>query len=271
MSSCSIVPCSFSDHDAVFLGFSIPERILHGPGRWKLNVSILKDPAFIKAVSDFWPRCRFRKRSFPSLQDSWDRGREHLKSLAVRHVSNARNERSLSRSVLSALARHPKGRVDDGVVSLMPVYKRFLAQLAAFDLAEAAGTWVRSRIKWAEEGETSSRFFLRMEEKWGAESWISPMHVSICEPWHSFYKDLFTACLVDLEVQSDLLNCLSLSLSVDDAASCDDPVSSNEAHAALLGIAKGKSPDSDGLPIEFYVAFWKLLSGDLVDVFNASL
>ena len=244
------------------------------------NVSILKDPAFIKAVSDFWPRCRFRKCSFPSLQDLWDRGKEHLKSLAVRHLSNARDERSLSRSVLSALARHPKGRVDDGVVSLMPVYKRFLAQLAAFDLAEAAETRIRSRIKWAEEGETSSRFFLRMEEKWGAESWISAMRVSnvvvrdfetICESWDSFYKDLFTACPVDLEVQSDILNCLSLPLSVDDAASCDDPVSSNEAHATLLGIAKGTSPGSDGLPMEFYVVFWKFLSGDPVNVSNASL
>ena len=94
---------------------------------------------------------------------------------------------------------------------------------------------------------------------------------TICEPWDSFYKDLFTASPVDLEVLSDLLNCLSLSLSVDDADSCDDPVSSNGAHAALLGIAKGKSPGSDGLPMEFYVVFWKLLSGDLVEVFNASL
>lgn len=91
---------------------------------------------------------------------------------------------------------------------------------------------------------------------------------TICEPWDSFHKDLFTACPVDVEVQSDLLNCLSLSLSVDDAASCDDPVSSNEAHAALLGIAKGKSTGSDGLPMEFYVVFWEW---DLVDVFNASL
>lgn len=94
---------------------------------------------------------------------------------------------------------------------------------------------------------------------------------TICELWDSFHKDLFTACPVDLEVQLDLLNCLSLSLSVDDAASCDDPVSSDEAHAALLDIAKGKSPGSNGLPMEFYVVFWKLLSGDLVDIFNASL
>ena len=36
-------------------------------------------------------------------------------------------------------------------------------------------------------------------------------------------------------------------------------------------MAKGTSPGSDGLPMEFYVAFWDLLDGDLVNVFNASL
>ena len=46
VSSYSIVPCPFSDHDAVFLGFSIPEFFPRGPGRWKLNVSILRDPVF---------------------------------------------------------------------------------------------------------------------------------------------------------------------------------------------------------------------------------
>lgn len=104
----------------------------------------------------------------------------------VHHCSNALNERSLSRSVLSALASHLKGRVDDGVVSLMAVYERVLSQLAAF-----------------------------------ADSWISAMRVSnvvvtdfeiICDSWTSFYKDLFKACPVDFEVKSDLLNCLSLSL-----------------------------------------------------------
>ena len=93
----------------------------------------------------------------------------------------------------------------------------------------------------------------------------------ICKSWASFYQDLFTACPVDLGVRSDLLDCLTLSLSLDDAASCDGPISPNEAHAALLGMPKGKSPGSDGLPMEFYVAFWDLLGGDLVNVFNASL
>ena len=77
-------------------------------GRWKLM-----EPVFFQSVSDFWPRWRSRKLSFSSLQHWWDRGKEHLKSLAVRHGSDAHNERSLSRSVLSALACHLKGRIDD--------------------------------------------------------------------------------------------------------------------------------------------------------------
>ena len=46
VSSCSIAQYPFSDHDAVFLGFSIPESFPRGPGRWKLNVSILRDCLF---------------------------------------------------------------------------------------------------------------------------------------------------------------------------------------------------------------------------------
>ena len=142
-------------------------------------------------------------------------------SKVLRHCSGAHNERSMSHSVLSALACHLKGRIDDGVVSLMPVYERVLAQLASFDLTEVEGGRVRSRVKWAEEGETSSRFFLRLEKKRGTESWISAIRVSsgvvvadvegICESWASFYQDLFTACPVDLGVQSDLLDCRSFS------------------------------------------------------------
>ena len=60
----------------------------------------------------------------------------------------------------------------------MPVYERFLFHLASFDLTEAEGARVRSRVKEAVEGEKSSRFFLRLEKKRGTESWISAMRVS---------------------------------------------------------------------------------------------
>ena len=39
---------------------------------------------------------------------------------------------------------------------------------------------------------------------------------------------------------------------------------------ALTGMARGKSPGSDGLPAEFYLSLWGVLGEDLVEVLNAS-
>ena len=41
-----------------------------------------------------------------------------------------------------------------------------------------------------------------------------------------------------------------------------------EVRDALLGMARGKAPGSDGLPAEFYQKCWNILGGDLVDVLN---
>lgn len=146
---------------------------------------------------------------------------------------------------------------------MLPVYEQVLAQLAAFDLTEAEGARIRPRVKWAEEGETSSHYFLRLERKRGAHTWISAMKTSdgstvsdivgICESRVSFHSDLFSASSVDLDFQVDLLDNLSLSLSCDESATCGGPISLTEAHAALLCMAKGKSSGSDGLAMKFYV------------------
>ena len=45
----------------------------------------------------------------------------------------------------------------------------------------------------------------------------------------------------------------------------------DEVSLALEGMALEKSPGSDGLPVEFYRAFWHILGADLVDVLNDSL
>ena len=44
VSSCTFVPCPFSDHCGVYLSLSIPDTVPPGPGLWKLNISVLDDP-----------------------------------------------------------------------------------------------------------------------------------------------------------------------------------------------------------------------------------
>ena len=82
---------------------------------------------------------------------------------------------NISRSLLSSLASHLKFKIDSGHVSLLSVYQKVLDELAAINLADAQGAKVLSRVKWAEEGETSSRYFLNLEKRHGASDWISAM------------------------------------------------------------------------------------------------
>ena len=49
---------------------------------------------------------------------------------------------------------------------------------------------------------------------------------------------------------------------------CEGRLVPDEVRATLLGMARNKSPGSDGLPIEFYLTFWDMLGPDLVDAFN---
>ena len=75
---------------------------------------------------------------------------------------------------------------------------------------------------------------------------------------------------VDLTVQQALLDNLSSTIPAHEIALCDGPLTVDEVRIALLGMATGKTPWSDGLPMEFYIAFWDVVAPDLVEVLNAS-
>ena len=176
--ACDLLSCPFSDHSAVLLKCPIPEPLPRGPGRWRLNISILSDVTFVDAVKVFWVSWRRYKISFDSLQSWWDRGKERVKGIAIKLCNCKSKDSKQCRSLLVNLADHLKSKIDLGMVSLLEVYESVLSRIAEIDLSAARGVQVRSRIRWA-EGETSSRYFFRLEKKRGAENWIPAMKNSV--------------------------------------------------------------------------------------------
>ena len=184
----------------------------------------------------FWASWRCYKTFFDSLQSWWDRGKEKVTVIAIKLCDRKSKDSKQCRSLLVNLADHLKSKIDLGMVSLLEVYKSVLSHIAEIDLLAASGAQVRSRIHWAEEGETSSRYFFRLEKKQGAENWIPAMKnsdgsiassiVEICDSWVSFYSSLFTACDTDPVFQDALLDQLSSSLPPDQVGSCDGYISS---------------------------------------------
>ena len=85
VSACDIVPCPFSDHCALAFFVSVPDVIPHGPGLWKLNVSILEEREYFDIISDFWAQWKYRKAVYSifsgQMVGRWqkqDKGFNHL-------------------------------------------------------------------------------------------------------------------------------------------------------------------------------------------------
>ena len=164
---------------------------------------------------------------------------------------------------------------------VLPLYQGVLSQLAKFDLEATKGAQVRSRIRWVEEGETSSAYFFRLEKKSASDRWISALRESdgsiVSSPsdlrcsFASFYNSLFTAEATDPSVRASLLANLPSALSSEQASQCEGHLTADDCFLALQGISRRKAPGLDGLPIEFSVKFWNVLGGDFVSVLNSCL
>ena len=83
-----------------------------------------------------------------------------------------------------------------------------------------------------------------------------------------FYKALFFKDSLNMQIQTKIVNDLDLSVSDLEREQCKGLFTKEELSAALKGLQTGKSPGSDGLPFEFYSAFWDLLCDPLLSVLN---
>ena len=278
VSSCSVYVCPFSDHRGLCLSLSVPDVVPPGPGYWKLNVSILDDPDYHQLIRDEWSAWRRAIPRFPSLAKWWDRGKSRIKGLTIRFCASKTRTTSSSRDALVRLIQHLQAKVDAGITSCMDPLRSASSELARLDTHTARGAQVRARVRWVEEGESSSQYFLRLEKKRSADRRISALRESdgsivsssaaLCASLGSFYSGLYTASPTDPLVQSSLLGNLSSILSQDQADSCEGPLTPTEVLDALKGMARNKTPGLDGLPMEFYLRFWDVLGSDLVSVLN---
>ncbi len=287
------------DHTAVSLG--VCSSVVRGPGSWALPVDVLADPEYLAEVRGALARLRTVVPVDPAAPDARRRFWQLLKTrvqLTTRQfcLRRARLRRAAGGGVWLALRRAHQRLSED------PTPESWAAlQLARADWdfhleRGAALEAVRAQATFQTHGESSSFLFWRTHNAARARAtvWteVADWRAAVPTPrigldtadgaaaagdvmadffaTDSVHGGLYAVRPTDSGAQDQLLSFVvgDLCLSATDAqrmeGASDAPVTFEEMRDAVRSAALGKSPGPDGLPYEFYAAFWEELGGDML-------
>ena len=273
-----VSPCSFSDHDFVALNFSPDDCPRTRSGVWKFNSSLLNDATFKCELSQLITDQKQSMANFQTIGVWWDNLKVIIRNFCQKYSSRKRKSANCFRTSLTNRLIRAKNDFAHGNASRSAEIRDLECSLSSLALREAEGAKIRSRVKWFEEGEKPTRYFLRRENQRAAKNSFDSLINSQGEETSSqtdmesilvdFYKNLFSKDNLDLHVQQSLIDDLEFTLSDSERVSCEGDLTKDELFMALGGLQTGKSPGSVGLPTEFYKAFWQDLGDVLVLVLN---
>ena len=282
--TCAHLPVTFEqtpfDHDAVLATVtSAPTQ--RGKGYWKLNTSILNHDAVITAIRT---RITNLKTDIAVNDDSvfalWSAFKRSCKS----YFTTYSQQQSRAHSALLDAAQHDHS-----------------AKLAAWEAnptAHTSGEMHAARVAldgqlakqyraaslriqslWLDDGEKPSKFFCSLEKTTRSQQCIASLQhpvdqdlrdtpAGMCSAAAAFYSTLYTP-----ETAPDQAALLRLAarvpqLTADQVAMTEAPLSLHELFDAAASTPKGRTPGLDGLPIEFYLAFWGDIGPVLLQLFR---
>lgn len=85
---------------------------------------------------------------------------------------------------------------------------------------------------------------------------------------HSFYTNLYKEQSIDEAIVESFISKLTQKLDPEDSINLDEVITQEEITRAMESMQDNKSPGMDGLPKEYYQAFWEQLSSSLCKVYK---
>ncbi|KAJ3583871.1 hypothetical protein NHX12_015368 [Muraenolepis orangiensis] len=266
------------------IGLAVGEKVRHGSIKslaW-MNSAVVIFLDQVEKVNCVIETGITRKGEFSSLRQWWDHGKTEIRLLCQQHTLNVTQDiiRSMKdlESDIVELETISETTGDRGYIEILKEKKMALANLLD---VKVQGALVRSRFLNTNEMDAPTSFFFGLEKKNGQRrvihSLLSGTGQEITEPSQirrravSFYSTLYTSEYEEGETLSEGF-CNGLPQVSEEANSqLEGPLTIQELQTALQGMQGRRAPGIDGLSVEFYKAYWDVLSHDLLDVFNESL
>lgn len=273
-SESGIYPAALSDHSLSLTIQTIPN--VRGPRIWKFDNSLLLDSAFILAMNNLLREYR-PDENIVSPQVQWDLLKYEIRKFSIDFTRKTGSQLKRRIDTLTKELRELEESNPSKCPNREEAYRSIKRELADLELPRANKIIFRARANWAQQGERPNKFFLSLEKRRARTNTLNQIMTKdgrltsdpreILDVARSFYEDLYSADLQeappvdDFDWQSlDIPKVSDIHLN-----RLEEAYSEKELHQALQRMHKGKTPGSDGLSVDFYLKFWDLIKGPLLD------
>ena len=292
--SSTILPGLQSDHSIVQISFN-DNQLKRGNGFWKLNSHYLHhDSDFINVIKNTIREFKENhKDSECNPNILWDSLKCCITGVCIEYSSRKKKERNNEKNKLLLDINNIKTQLSSIVPppddkSLLLRLEKLEDELNKIYDFETKGLIIRSRVRWLEEGERSSKYFCNLENRGWHKKNISRLEdtegnlitdpVEILRKIQDFYGNLYSfqddaqGEIDENDINESLFDKLNIpKLCEDQKQSLETPLTKQEIYEVIKSMKINKTPGFDGIPVEFYIVFWPDICDMLISSFNFSL
>ena len=276
----SIIKCPASDHETLLACFKTVNQ-KRGRGYWKLNNCLLQDDEYQLGIRNIIKDTISEYSDIESYRLTWELMKIRIKEYSIKYsVTKVRNRRSNIAYIESKLdSIRSKLDVTDNLslpysTHLLQEKSKLEDNLKDINENKSKGNVIRSRIKWIEEGEKSTRYFFNLEKGRQSNNVIRKVTTQdkvfvksddILHEIVTFYKTLYSKDDISDDLVDNYFNSLGLCkhLNTYEKELCEKDITTEEIKEAISKIRNNRSPGPDGLSPEFY----KLFQDDLSELY----
>lgn len=286
MKSSKIESLGFSDHRAVLVVFSF-SKFKHKPSMFKMNVSMLKNLEYVNIIKEAIRKAKTENEYLdPHL--SWENIKITIKETTQQYcrttslkknneLNDTIREINELEDILPRLANEERKLKLDRLNKLKQ-------KLEIIRMHKVRGAQIRSGIKWIEEGERCTNYFLSLEKNRSNNNTITTLNdhcgnvtedeYEIVENIRHFYANLYKEEKTEEYIKQGFANFVEdldlPKISDDQKVQCERAINEAEVLNSLKRMKDGSSPGNDGIPTEFYKVFWNDIKDPLIECFNFS-
>ena len=282
----SILPGIHSDHSLLYLNINSNKTQNRGKGFWKFNSNLLHDILYVQKIKQIIHDKKL-EYNIHDLGLKWDLIKLEIRNFTIPYCSrkkkaNLQYEKDLNEKYHKLFNTvHSNEHISSNTLD---EYNNVKNELENIEKEKSRGIILRSKVKWTEEGEKNTAYFLRLEKSNYNNKHIEQLIDSstgelITDPslilqkekefYQNLYKENNTNNQESLDAETKIFENLDIPKLTDlEKLKCEELINEIELLKAVKALKNGRSPGSDGLTSDFYKFFWTDIKDILLDSLN---